>query len=448
MPQPLNAVIAGSKSFVDAVQPQLQLRLGAAPEVATDPAAALQSCAQRGGLLVFEHGAAEWAAALRSLRGRAGPGAVTVIAAVADLASAAQPMDGVDEVVPWQGRPDPVMWAVERVVTRAARAAAPPPLPPAAAPERAPAVAPAVDIYALGGTDASGAPASGDPVGMDASAWPNAVPALAEAELLLARAVAGELPPGDAGARMAGVVATLSRLEHGALAGTLTEVEPAALVEAAAQRLRVAEALGTVPATAAAVDPVAAERLLSDLDVVLGRVKALAAAVQPEVGAELEVVRGALVSAGIDLSGVVSALGAAAEVPPTAVTARRLEARVLSNDGEDAWRDGSQRTRLRALAVLLALAIGGAGAFHGWLAYTRPAAVHPTLPGAPRNTFGAARGAAKVLSAMPGRTIDPAEFGRFKAAEEAKGNEVRQVAPGRWIITQRPVAAPAAGGTP
>ncbi|MFL5433581.1 MAG: hypothetical protein ACJ784_03620, partial [Myxococcales bacterium] len=125
MPQPLNAVIAGSKSFVEAVQPQLQLRLGAAPEVATDPAAALQACARRGGLLVFEHGAPEWAEALRSLRGRQGPVAVAVIAAVADLASAAQPLEGVDEVVPWQGRPDPVMWAVERIVARARGVAAP-----------------------------------------------------------------------------------------------------------------------------------------------------------------------------------------------------------------------------------------------------------------------------------------------------------------------------------
>jgi hypothetical protein len=431
MPQPLNAVIAGSKSFVEAVQPQLQLRLGAAPEVATDPAAALQACARRGGLLVFEHGAPEWAEALRSLRGRQGPVAVAVIAAVADLASAAQPIDGVDEVVPWQGRPDPVMWAVERVVARA-RAAAPPPLPRAPVAQSASVPARALDIYELGGTDAVAEPAAGDPTPADPTAWPNAVPTPGEAELLLARAVAGELPPGDAGVRVAGVVAALSRIERSALAGALDDVEHAVLVAAAALRLRVAEALATAPATEVAIDRFAAERLLGDVDAVLGRVKAHSGSATPDVAAELGVVRGALVSAGVALSAVISGFGGAREVPAASSPSPKPDARVLSNTGEDVddHAPRSRRGLLVAFLVVLALTV----AYHVAQARGPAPRALPTIAGAPSTVVVLRRSAGWLVTALPGKQVDRGEMDAFVAREQAKGNTVKQIGAGMWMI--------------
>jgi len=133
MSETLSAVVAGSKGFVDAVQGHLKLRFGAAPRVASDPAETLRVCADGGGLLVLEYAGSPWLEAVKSLRGACGDAALSIVAAV-PLAQAAdvQPLQraGVDEVVSWQGRVDPVMWAVDRIVGRqSARPAGPLPVP-------------------------------------------------------------------------------------------------------------------------------------------------------------------------------------------------------------------------------------------------------------------------------------------------------------------------------
>jgi hypothetical protein len=443
MPAPLNAVIAGSKSFVDAVQPQLQLWLGAAPEVAANPAAALQACAARGGLLVFEHGEPGWGQAVRTIRGHKSSAAVSIIAAVSDAAGQAQPLEreGIDEVVRWEGRADPVLWAVERILARA-RPAVPPPLPRERAGAPPSGVAP--DIYAFGGTDAepSALPAHD---GAAPSLWPGAVPSRALAEELLVKAAVGELAPGDAGAPVVAVFASLSRLERCALLHESTGLDNSGLVDAAAQRLRVANALATIPASGAEVDRAGAERLLADIDLVLGNIKALTASAPPAISAELEAIRGALVCAGVEFAGALSRLGDTAPliaaVPARAHQGRSPSARVLSNDSTDEAPARSNRGLLVAFAVALALTV----TYHFGNAMGPAPRPLPTMAGAPDKVIAVRRAGGWLVTTIPGKQVDRAEMDAFIARERAKGNAVKQIGAGTWMIEP---SAGRQGGTP
>jgi predicted transcriptional regulator of viral defense system len=61
-----------------------------------------------------------------------------------------------------------------------------------------------------------------------------------------------------------------------------------------------------------------------------------------------------------------------------------------------------------------------------------------TFDGAPANTMSIENGSARVLKALPGKRVDPAELTRFIAQEERKGQVVREIAPGQWMIEPAP----------
>jgi hypothetical protein len=68
------------------------------------------------------------------------------------------------------------------------------------------------------------------------------------------------------------------------------------------------------------------------------------------------------------------------------------------------------------------------------------------LPGAPAHTLAYRNGGGQFLMAFGGAPVDAAELQRFIAAEKAKGHQVREIAPGTWII--EPEQGPAQGSTP
>ena len=69
-------------------------------------------------------------------------------------------------------------------------------------------------------------------------------------------------------------------------------------------------------------------------------------------------------------------------------------------------------------------------------AHRAPAA---TLPGAPAHTFVVRQGASVVLNLEPGATVEAAGLERFTVQERAKGNEVRAIGNGMWLVA--PAAA-------
>ena len=454
MAQVRSAVVAGSKGFVDAVQGHIKAHFGTAPRVASDPVEALRACADEGGLLVLEYAGIRWLEAVKSLRGTCGDAGLSIVAAVPlAQASDVQPLQraGVDEVVSWQGRVDPVIWAVERIVDRqnAKQNDAQLSAPDSPSGEE---IETGFEIREISSTDVhasegvrpdaanpapptvplpSRADARTTPTGSP-EAWPDAVPSAAVAEaLLLAMSVGRPLGDGGQLAAAEGVLSAASELERAAFAGADVPVEAAALRAAAAMRLRLDLALSTVPAGDDGANLPAAQQLVAEVDGTLDRIKALTAAAPPGVAAALEPLRLVLVESGIELAGVVSRL-APADVPrpaSRAVPAKAAAARVLSNEHDVRVGRRWPLALWIALAVVVAIALAITAVYHGRV-LTRPAqAPRASIPGAPANRAGMVRGGVAVFTTLPGKPIDAAELERFKAAEKAKGNVVKEIAP-------------------
>ena len=279
--------------------------------------------------------------------------------------------------------------------------------------------------------------------------WPAAVAPAAAAEALLAGTLRGARVSGTATevAVAARVARVLSPDERAALTGGPVAHDPSMLRAAAALRLRLQLALATVPAAGAPFDGAAAQALLGEVDAALAQVKAAAAAAEPPLAASLDPIRLALVDGGVELAGAHARLtpeGVVAPVAPAPAPAREAAARLLSNSCDDAVTP----RRAARLWVALGLAIAVAAAYHGWARATRRVAPPPSLADAPANTLGAERGGTKILSALPGKAVNPAELERFKAAEQAKGNIVKQAGPGTWLIVPATTAARSPGGSP
>jgi hypothetical protein len=458
MPQLQRTIIAGSAGFIQTVQAQLQLRLGAVPATASDPDEALRAGA-RAALVVVECAGPPWVEAVRALRERSDASALSIVAAVPPGSAAeVQPLKsaGADEVVAWQGRADPVVWAVDRVVARSRNGRAGPPsdaVPPPrpAITQALPVVRPPRPAQATPAPASAAAPARPAEAAVDISElvveaapqlWPSAVPAAADAEALLAAALAGQLTAdGPHRACADAVLGALTSVERSALGG---EGAGAAEVRAAAgQRLRLAIALGSVPASRAGADVPAAQRLLAEVDGALATVSAMTAGAAPEVARELGALRHALVDGGVELADALSRLSGEDTAPPqqSLPSTRPADARVLSNETVEV----APRSRARHWIVLGVVTVL-VGAYHvADLTSRQHASPVPTVPGAPANAIVIARGAGWILMPVAGKQIDSAQFDAFKARQEAIGNTLTALGGSAWMIQP---AKPSLGSTP
>jgi hypothetical protein len=429
-------VLAGSKPFTKALAALVAERVGEPPRIAADPGQAFAICRSAAGLLVFEYDA-PWMAVLKDL-GR-GAARLRMIAAVppaaADAGEALRALGVV--AVPWEGdaaglleairpagKPSPA--AGDRAAATSAGPATPGPAPPG--------------FFA----DVSGA-ASPGPGRSAPLAWPATAPSEEDAEHLLCSALAGLKAVGDPA--LDAVLVGLTPIEKQALRADPAVPDPLPLRHLAALRFRTASALASAPAPGSPVDVAAGGALLREIDGVLAGLKGLAEAL-PARGGEFDSIRRMLVKEAVDLSEVLHRLQpAAAAVPvPEVRTARSASTRLLSVDAGEAR---EERRRRWPMWVAFAAVLAAAAAFHvqRYVA-ARGAPPPPTLAGAPAGTIGTDHGDSKVLAALPGQTLDPAEVERFRALEEAKGNRVEEVSPGVFVVRAGPRKAPAPGGRP
>jgi hypothetical protein len=266
------------------------------------------------------------------------------------------------------------------------------------------------------------------------SAWPANVPMAAATEALLAAALR-RLPGSGAAAEAAARVASaLSPDERAALTGGPVAHDPALLRAAAALRLRLELALATLPAAGAPFDGPAAQALLGEVDAVLVQVKAAAEAAEPALAASLEPIRLALVDGGLSLAGAHARLTPeviAAPVAQAPAPSIRASTRVISNEGESEAAPAAGKGVWFAFGAVALLAV----AYHGYQFATRAPYEPPaSLPGAPAQTYLVNQGPSLVLRAYAGARIDPGELERFRAQERARGNAVRELAAGIWVI--------------
>ena len=496
MTSPTELVLGGTKPFALALFAPLSERTGIRPRIAPEPAHALPLCPGPASLLVVEYGPA-WLPVLQQLAARGGCRLVAALPPGQE--EGALPLQQLGaEVVRWSGQPGAVVAAVAKVLglpagqasgsrTDLRPAAAPPvaalpvapaplavarpaaPAAPAAAPTAAPAV-PVDDFFdGLEPPPAAAAPAAAPtaapsmaappapgavsaPAPLDgAAAWPAGAPGDEEAEAALVLYLRGKL---RADAPLAAVAkqaaAGMSELERQVVLGAAVPFDARPIYRAAVMRLRVAAALAAVPATPARVDGAAVQAILAGLDALLAEVNPLAAGASPELQPALEAVRNALVREAVDFSEAAHRVTAAgpppqeasarpARAPTTTTTARVLSVQAGEGSAEAAR---SSRGPLVAL-VLLLLAIAGVLA---WQQLSRPPLqAPPSYDGAPANTMAVVNGPHRVLVALPGKQVDPAELDRFRRQEEKKGNTVTEVAPGNWLVAP---AAPPQGATP
>lgn len=497
------AVLAGSPAFTSALVPALQVRFGNSLLVNPDPDAVARAAAPV--LLVVEYSDERWLPALERVRAARGPSA-RILVALPQACAADWPRlrPLVDFAYPAERGAAPVLGALARLA--AGQPAAPAPAPPAAAqPAPAPVAAPRATPVLTpipGGlraaparpatTPAPGAwrtmtagagpgnaavalasapPAAPDPLddvfaavaedapqpdpfasaveaptlppfaGTAASSgnWPGTVPSGADAEQVLASAIVGMAPEDDAA--LEAVLASLGDVERAAVLGDPVPVDGDAVRTAAVLRYRVAVALASVPAPGTPVDAEAAGALLAELDAALAALKAAADAA-PDRAAPLEALRRALVKEAVDLSEAIHR-AAPPDAPPPARPLPAPRARIVAvHEGAG---DDVPRARKGPL-VALVLAIAAAAAFHGWSWWSQQQTLSAaSMPDAPEGLVGrrAAAGGAAVLVGN-GRPVDRAALDAFRAQQEAKGMQVKELPGGTVIVVPARPGAPKA----
>ena len=138
-----------------------------------------------------------------------------------------------------------------------------------------------------------------------------------------------------------------------------------------------------------------------------------------------------------------------AEEITTSRKARRASAPVTRMVYTAAGEDRGPRQVPWGLVVVLVLAVAGAVAYHGHRYVNRPKPTAPLVSGAPSGTVGTVTPQGQVIVAPAGVKLDPKEVENFKNLEKAKGNEVREVLPGTFIVSPegaRPGSPPGPGG--
>jgi len=289
-----------------------------------------------------------------------------------------------------------------------------------------------------GGTDASAPTPPVDEVPfLSSGTWPGTVLSASDAEGLLAGTLVGLWPEDALRSLTERVVAGLSLAEKAALQDQVLPFESGPVRRAAGLRWQVAAALESAPPPGAAVDHAAVRAILSGIDAVLAELTRLSDGAAPEALRAIENVRHLLVKEAIDLTEAVQRLvpEGTAEIALDAAgagpRARAPGTRIIYNVSGT-----SEITHPKpwGYIVLLALAGMAAAGYHGYRYVNRPRPAAPVVSGAPSGTVGIVSPQGKFVVAPAGKKLDPREVESFKNLEQAKGNEVREVLPGTFVV--------------
>jgi hypothetical protein len=336
---------------------------------------------------------------------------------------------------------------------------------PALTPSRA--VAPPADpfagIFEQVGPAAPVAPAAAvPPPSMPAAeaVWPATVLAAADGLAIVRAAVSGLWPEERLRATTERVVAGLATAEKAAALGQKLPFDPNPVRRAVGLRWQVAAALDTLPAQGSPVDQPAVQDILGGIDEVLAELKVLSDDAGPEAQRALEGIRHALVKEAIDLTEALQSVASPqlVEEVTSSRKARRAEptpgTRVVFTQPAG---DPERRSAPWGLIVVLVLAVAAGAGYHGYRYVNRPRPAPSVVSGAPSGTIGTVAPQGKVVVAPAGKKLDAKELESFKNLEKAKGNEVREVVPGTFVVTPAGAAParapgkksePAQGATP
>jgi hypothetical protein len=295
------------------------------------------------------------------------------------------------------------------------------------------------------------------------AAWPGSLLSAEEGFAVVRAALSGLWPEQRLRPVTEKVVAALSTAEKAAALGQVLPFDGEPVRRAVGLRWQVAAALDSLPPTGTQVDQPAVQAILGGIDDVLAVLKGEADDAAPETLRALEAVRHALVKEAIDLTEALSKVAPSdvVEEITTSRRARRTETAsvtrmVYTTEGPDR----EPRQVPWGLVVVLALAVAGGAAYHGYRYVNRPKPVPSPVSGAPSGTVGTVTPQAKVVVAPAGAKVDPQELENFKNLERAKGNVVRELVPGTFVVHPEnaqpsrpgapadPGAAPTQGATP
>ena len=242
------------------------------------------------------------------------------------------------------------------------------------------------------------------------------------------------------------LVAALSTAEKASALGQKLPFDPAPVRRAVGLRWQVAAAIETLPPMGAQVDQGAVQGILGGIDDVLAELKVLSDDAGPEALRALEGVRHALVKEAIDLTEALQQVAPAelVEEITTSRKARRGSAVAVTRmvRTTEAFDDGPRQVPWGLVVV------AGAGGDRSRrvprlsLREPGPKPAPPTISGAPSGTVGTVTPQGKVVVAPPGARLDPKEVENFKNLEKAKGNDVREISPGTFVVTPDRTSGP------
>ncbi len=276
--------------------------------------------------------------------------------------------------------------------------------------------------------------------------WPGTVLSANDAEGLLAGALVGLWPEERLRPLTEKVLAGLSDAEKSALQDQPLPFEAGPLKRAAGLRWQVAAALESLPGPGASVDHDALKAILASIDGVLSDLKGMSEGASPGALRVLENVRHAVVKEAIDLTEAVQRVVPAevvAEITASHALKRGAATRMIystSGVGE------GERPTPWGMIVFFVLSVAVAAGYHGYRYVNRPRQMPSSVTGAPSGSAGTTTIQGKLVFAPAGKQLDPREVENFKNAEIAKGNEVREVLPGTFVVI--PGGAKASGSPP
>jgi hypothetical protein len=287
------------------------------------------------------------------------------------------------------------------------------------------------------------------PAPVPTAVWPGTVLSATDGLAVVRAALSGLWPEQRLRPVTERVVAALSTAEKAVAQGQKLPFDPSPVRRAVGLRWQVAAAIDTLPPLGAQVDQAAVQAILVGIDEVLAALKEQSDDAGPEALRAIETVRHALVKEAIDLTEALQQVAPAEVVEEitTSRKARRSQAaavtRMVRTTKES---DGGARQVPWGLVVVLVLALIAAAAYHGYRYVNRQEASAPPIPGAPSGTVGTVTPQGKVIVAPAGAKLDPKEVESFKILEKAKGNDVRELVPGTFVVTPRSTKPDAATG--